>query len=130
MAAAGWFADPAGRHEVRFYDGTAWTDQVADNGLRSQEPLSTAYAPHQAYAGSAPSVDVARPIVVSAGPRYRGPARTAHGPVYWLLIGWWWGPTKWLGRVMLWLFLWPVGLWRSIVHGRKNREARERRGYR
>jgi hypothetical protein len=61
---------------------------------------------------------------------YRGPARTSHGPTYWLVVGWWWGPTKWLGRVSLWLLFFPLGLWRSIAHGRKGREARERRGYR
>ncbi len=55
-------------------------------------------------------------------------ARTAHGPAYWLLVGWWWGPTKWLGRVLLWLFLLPVGIWRSVAHGRKTREAKQRRG--
>lgn len=63
-------------------------------------------------------------------PQYRGPARTAHGPAYWIFVGWWWGPTKWFGRVLLWLFMWPLGLWRSIVHGRKGREKKERRGYR
>ena len=61
---------------------------------------------------------------------YHGPSRTAHGLVYWLVVGWWWEPTKWIGRVLLWLCCWPLGLWRSIRHGRKNREARERRGYR
>ena len=25
----------------------------------------------------------------------------------------------WMGRVFLWLFLLPVGIWRSIVHARK-----------
>jgi putative membrane protein len=29
---AGWFPDPAGRHEWRFWDGTGWTDQVGDAG--------------------------------------------------------------------------------------------------
>lgn len=56
------------------------------------------------------------------------PARTAHGPAYWIFIGWWWGPAKWIGRVFLWLFLLPVGIWRSIVHDRNKREARQRRG--
>lgn len=67
---------------------------------------------------------------MSTSSEYRGPARTAHGGVYWLLVGWWWEPTKWLGRMVLWVVFFPVGLWRSARHGRKNREARERRGYR
>lgn len=60
---------------------------------------------------------------------YRGPAKHAHGAAYWWLVGWWWEPLKWLGRMSLWLVFFPVGLWRSLRHGRKNREARERRGY-
>lgn len=61
---------------------------------------------------------------------YRGPARTAHGMAYWLLVGWYWAPAKWLGRVTLWVCFFPLGIWRSVTHGRKGREARERRGYR
>lgn len=60
---------------------------------------------------------------------YHGPSRTAHGIWYWLLIGWYWEPVKWLGRMILWLIP-PLGLWRSARHGQRNREARERRGYR
>lgn len=59
---------------------------------------------------------------------YVAPARMAHGIWYWLLVGWWWGPTKWLGRFLLWICMWPLGLWRSIVHGRKGRDSKMRRG--
>lgn len=48
------------------------------------------------------------------------------GWVYRLTVGWWWGPSKWLGRVTLWLVFWPVGLWRSIVHGQDKRARRNR----
>lgn len=34
------------------------------------------------------------------------------------------GFLKWLGRVALWFVFLPVGLWRSIRHGRKKTEAR------
>jgi hypothetical protein len=61
---------------------------------------------------------------------YRGPAKTAHGPIYWTLVGWWWGPLKWLGRVLLWLAFWPIGLWRSIRHHQDTQEGKQRRGYR
>lgn len=30
---AGWYADPAGRHEVRYWDGSQWTDNVSDRGV-------------------------------------------------------------------------------------------------
>jgi hypothetical protein len=32
LAAAAWYRDPSGRHELRYWDGTAWTDHVADGG--------------------------------------------------------------------------------------------------
>lgn len=35
-----------------------------------------------------------------------------------------WNFVKWLGRVMLWLVFLPLGLWRSIRHGRKKDLAR------
>lgn len=39
-APAGWFEDPDGRHQYRFWDGTAWTDHVADDGQQSLAPLA------------------------------------------------------------------------------------------
>ena len=30
---SGWFPDPGGRHEHRYWDGNAWTDHVADRGV-------------------------------------------------------------------------------------------------
>jgi uncharacterized protein DUF2510/fibronectin type III domain protein len=30
---AAWYADPSGRHEIRYWDGTAWTVHVADKGV-------------------------------------------------------------------------------------------------
>lgn len=35
----GWNADPTGRHQHRWWDGTAWTAAVADDGVTSQDPL-------------------------------------------------------------------------------------------
>lgn len=37
---AGWRPDPSGRHQYRYYDGVAWTDNVADNGEQTVDPLS------------------------------------------------------------------------------------------
>lgn len=39
-AAPGWQPDPTGRHEHRFWDGTRWTDDVADRGVASVDPLA------------------------------------------------------------------------------------------
>lgn len=33
-----WYADPSGRHQLRYWDGRAWTADVADNGQQSVDP--------------------------------------------------------------------------------------------
>lgn len=38
-APAGWLADPTGRHQLRYWDGNAWTDNVSDSGATSTDPL-------------------------------------------------------------------------------------------
>jgi hypothetical protein len=35
VPAADWYPDPRGGHELRYWDGTAWTDHVADGGQTS-----------------------------------------------------------------------------------------------
>ncbi len=35
---AGWYADPAGRFELRYWDGTAWTEHVSRGGQQSTDP--------------------------------------------------------------------------------------------
>jgi hypothetical protein len=37
-ALAGWHPDPSGRHQLRYWSGTEWTDQVTDNGVPSTDP--------------------------------------------------------------------------------------------
>jgi hypothetical protein len=34
----GWGADPFGRHQWRYWDGTRWTDQVADGSTQGTDP--------------------------------------------------------------------------------------------
>lgn len=36
-AGAGWHADPFGRHEHRYHDGTGWTANVSDNGVQGHD---------------------------------------------------------------------------------------------
>ena len=36
---ADWYPDPQRRHELRYYDGTAWTEHVSDGGVTSTDPL-------------------------------------------------------------------------------------------
>lgn len=37
--APGWYRDPSGRHELRWWDGANWRDAVTDQGHRSDDPL-------------------------------------------------------------------------------------------
>ncbi|MCB0987027.1 MAG: DUF2510 domain-containing protein [Acidimicrobiales bacterium] len=37
----GWFPDPSGRYESRYYDGTAWTEHVARAGVQSTDPIGS-----------------------------------------------------------------------------------------
>jgi Protein of unknown function (DUF2510) len=37
--AAGWFADPSRRHELRYWDGQQWTEQVSDRGTQAVDPI-------------------------------------------------------------------------------------------
>ena len=41
MVPAGWYADPASRHENRYWDGTGWTAAVADRGVTATDPLES-----------------------------------------------------------------------------------------
>jgi hypothetical protein len=43
-AAPGWFDDPTGRYELRYWDGETWTDHVASGGAvaRSSVPIDPA----------------------------------------------------------------------------------------
>lgn len=38
---AGWFPDPLGRHEHRYFNGASWTSDVSDGGQRLIDPLGT-----------------------------------------------------------------------------------------
>jgi hypothetical protein len=36
---AGWFVDPDRHHELRWWNGDRWTDEVADGGVQAADPL-------------------------------------------------------------------------------------------
>jgi hypothetical protein len=38
---AGWYPDPEGRHQQRFWDGRMWTTHVNDQGAPSEDPVLT-----------------------------------------------------------------------------------------
>jgi Protein of unknown function (DUF2510) len=37
---AQWYPDPSGRHELRHWNGTTWTDEVSDKGVTSTDPTN------------------------------------------------------------------------------------------
>ncbi|MGA1436491.1 MAG: phospholipid scramblase-related protein [Ilumatobacteraceae bacterium] len=39
---ANWYEDPTGRHQHRYWDGTAWTSHVSDNGIQGTDDIATA----------------------------------------------------------------------------------------
>jgi Protein of unknown function (DUF2510) len=39
--AAGWLADPSGRHELRYWSGTQWTEHVSDSGAPGTDPWAS-----------------------------------------------------------------------------------------
>ena len=71
--AGGWYPDPGGAYQHRWWDGT-WTDYVAQDGTTFQAPLNVAST------GSAPaatgSANPARPVAVN---RSVGSAKPAEG---------------------------------------------------
>ena len=77
MADAGWYPDPRGRHEHRYFDGTTWTDHVADDGRGAMDPVNAPSPPSGPPV--APSAD-APPPPPGASPTSIGFPPSATGP--------------------------------------------------
>jgi hypothetical protein len=45
MAEASWLPDPSGAHELRYWNGTTWSEHVSDGGTTAQDPLTPPYPP-------------------------------------------------------------------------------------
>lgn len=39
LPAVGWYPDPSGRHESRYWDGRVWTTHVSDRGVTSEDAV-------------------------------------------------------------------------------------------
>ncbi|WP_088288674.1 DUF2510 domain-containing protein [Kineosporia sp. A_224] len=54
-----WAADPYGRYELRFWDGTAWTEHVSRHGVQARDPLAPVapVVPEQTF-GQEPFADL------------------------------------------------------------------------
>lgn len=72
MSNDGWFPDPAGIHELRYFDGNRWTHHVSNQGIGSMHPW-TPVPPPAAAPGSASSY---QPTIRPAG---SPPAYSAYG---------------------------------------------------
>jgi len=38
MPAANWYPDPSGQYELRYWDGTRWTEHVSTGGVEAVDP--------------------------------------------------------------------------------------------
>jgi hypothetical protein len=79
---AGWQPDPTGRHQYRYWDGSAFTDNVSDGGATSVDPMTPAGSasnvpPTQSMPTSPPTAPVTMPAPVAtpgpAGPTFAPP---------------------------------------------------------
>ncbi|MDQ1481429.1 MAG: hypothetical protein QOI44_2290 [Actinomycetota bacterium] len=68
MESAGWYPDPSLRHEYRYWDGSVWTDTVADSSLVTVDPL---------IAVPASQPVAAPPFASPAGAAWQPPTATA-----------------------------------------------------
>jgi uncharacterized protein YxjI len=78
---AGWYPDPAGRHEHRYWDGAQWTDHVSSHGRQSVDPPTGA--------GAVPTVNrpaekITRDVekVVGSGAAFGNAAAPGGGTVF------------------------------------------------
>ncbi|MDP9333665.1 MAG: DUF4190 domain-containing protein [Actinomycetota bacterium] len=54
MASSGWFADPTGRHEKRYFNGLVWTDRVLDGALHASDQIGNVTPQSPQYVVVAP----------------------------------------------------------------------------
>jgi hypothetical protein len=87
---AGWYPDPSGRNDHRYWDGSAWTDQVSRAGVQAVDPLQP--EPVQPVATPTPPPPTTQPNPLP--PSAAAPVSTAptgkKKPVYtrwWFIVG-------------------------------------------
>lgn len=53
---AGWHTDPSGKFQVRYHDGTSWTEHVSTDGKQSVSPMSGSARPSPPPAPAVPGL--------------------------------------------------------------------------
>lgn len=79
---ADWYPDPTGRHQLRYFDGAAWTDHVSDAGTVSADPLQATFGDKVERAlsvGSAPDAAAIGQMVHGEGRSGAGIAEAVPG---------------------------------------------------
>src|SRR5439155_26260171 len=72
---ADWYPDPSAMHQLRYWNGSDWTEHVADNGVTAIDPLPAApvapsqFSPQPAQGQPAWQGDPGRTAQVSPGAR-------------------------------------------------------------
>lgn len=67
---ADWYPDPTGRHQLRYFEGAAWTDHVSDGGVVSVDPLDAGFGDKVERAtsvGSSPDAAAVQHMVQAQG---------------------------------------------------------------
>jgi hypothetical protein len=72
---AGWYADPTGRSEHRYWDGSRWTEHVSNRGLAGTDPIDAYGVPLD------PTVSPLRPVPIAT--QATGDVRTGIRAVPW-----------------------------------------------
>ncbi len=77
MAEAGWLPDPAGTHELRYWNGTGWTEHVSGQGVDGIDVLEVQPQP------PAPAAAYPPPPPTGGNPAFAGSAPAPAGKVGW-----------------------------------------------
>ena len=92
---AGWHPDPSGRHQLRYWDGTTWTDSVSDNGVAASDPPDAGAITQVGYGyGVTPAYQLS-----SKGKRLGAALLDGLLVVVTLVVGW----------LIWWVILWKKG---------------------
>jgi hypothetical protein len=68
VTAGGWHPDPTGRHQHRWWDGTGWTDTVADAGVTGTDALHPPpHADQRAVSDRSGGSGRGWPVLIAAG---------------------------------------------------------------